>query len=243
MNTLLEKPQKISRIDRLFNALIVILAPFYKSKTFDIIAQKIERMRWKKRLIDAAIPQARKIFTYTKQEELKALYNLGLNAPQGSVALEIGSHLGASSCYLAAGLSQVNGQLFCVDTWNNETMPEGTQDTWAEFQKNTAGVKQYIVPIRKRSDQISKSDLKLPLNLVFIDGDHSYSGVKQDFDRVQNWLAKDGIIAFHDFGNPDYEGVSRVVGEALTSGKWMIAGYVQTLVWIKPATWSKSAQI
>jgi len=47
------------------------------------------------------------------------------------------------------------------------------------------------------------------------------------------------MIAFHDFSNPDYEGVTRVIGEALVSGDWMIAGYVDTLVWIKPAIWNR----
>jgi len=116
-------------------------------------------------------------------------------------------------------------------------MPEGELDTFPEFQKNTSGLKQHITIIRKRSEEIDYSDIKAPLNLVFIDGDHSYAAVKTDFECVQKWLAEDGIIAFHDFSNIDYEGVTRVVGEALASGKWMIAGQVDSLVWIKLAKW------
>ncbi|MGH7999855.1 MAG: class I SAM-dependent methyltransferase [Brasilonema sp.] len=199
----------------------------------------IEEMKWKKRLRDAGVSKVDQIFTYTNINELRALYNLASTCPQGTRSLEIGSHFGASSCYIAAGLAKVNGHLFCVDTWHNETMAEGEQDTFTDFQKNTYGVKQQITPVRKRSDAVSSQDIKVPLNFVFIDGDHSYEAVKRDFELVQQWLAKDGIIAFHDFSNPDYEGVTRVIGEALVSGKWKIAGYVDTLVWIKPATWNK----
>lgn len=221
-------------------ALLSLLTPnTYFCKKVVSLANTVENIKWKKRLQVASIPSADEIFTYTNRRELRALYNLASTRSQGAIALEIGSHLGASSCYIAAGLAQVNGHLFCVDTWHNETMPEGEQDTFTDFQKNTEGVKRQITPLRKRSDEISNQDVKIPINFVFIDGDHSYESVKSDFDLVQPWLAKDGIIAFHDFSNPDYEGVTRVIGEALTSGNWMIAGYVDTLVWIKPAKWNK----
>jgi Methyltransferase domain len=117
-------------------------------------------------------------------------------------------------------------------------MPEGEQDTFATFQQNTYGVKQQITPVRRRSDKVSDQDIKVPLNFVFIDGDHSYEAVKCDFELVQQWLADDGIIAFHDFNSRDFEGVTRVIGEALASGKWTIAGYVDTLVWIQLAQWN-----
>lgn len=199
---------------------------------------QLDSFLFDRRLKEVGISNINTIFTFTNKRELRSLYNLALACPYNAVALEIGSYLGSSSCYLAAGLSQVNGHLFCIDTWQNETMPEGERDTFAEFQKNINGVKQWITPVRKRSDEISEQDIRVPLNLVFIDGDHSYDAVKSDFDCVQKWMAEDGIIAFHDFSSPNFEGVTRVVGEALTSGKWMIAGQVDTLVWIRQAKWS-----
>jgi predicted O-methyltransferase YrrM len=228
-----------SRLDNLKQkTLLSLLTPdTYFSQKIVNLADRVENLKWKKRLQDAGIPKANEIFTYTNIRELRALYNLASTCPQGAIALEIGSHLGASSCYIAAGLAQINGYLFCVDTWHNETMPEGEQDTYAAFQKNTYGVRQQITPVKKKSDEVSISDIKVPLNFVFIDGDHSYEGVRNDFDLVQQWLAKDGIIAFHDFSNSYFEGVTRVIGEALASGKWMIVGQVDSLVWIKPAQW------
>ena len=36
------------------------------------------------------------------------------------------------------------------------------------------------------------------IDLLFIDGDHSYEGVKKDFEIYQSFVANNGIIAFHD---------------------------------------------
>jgi predicted O-methyltransferase YrrM len=36
------------------------------------------------------------------------------------------------------------------------------------------------------------------IDFLFIDGDHSYEGVKQDFEMYSQFVAEDGIIAFHD---------------------------------------------
>jgi predicted O-methyltransferase YrrM len=37
-----------------------------------------------------------------------------------------------------------------------------------------------------------------PVNFLFIDGDHSYNGVKQDFEMYLPLVKSPGIIAFHD---------------------------------------------
>jgi predicted O-methyltransferase YrrM len=209
----------------------------YLSQKVSYLAREVEHLKWKERLQEAGIPEADKIRTYTNSRELEALYDLASNCPQNALALEVGSHLGASSCYIAAGLKKIDGHLFCVDTWNNETMPEGEQNTFRKFQENTSGVKQQITPVNKRSEEINAEDIKVPLDFIFIDGDHSYEAVKRDFEHTQKWLTEDGIIAFHDFSQPYFEGVTRVVGEALASGKWMILGQVSTLVWIQKAKW------
>ena len=198
----------------------------------------IEHLLVQRSLELAGAGKAARIPSWTSRRERKVLHALAAGLPRGAVALEIGSHLGASSCYLAAGLAAIGGHLFCVDTWLNETMPDGVRDTFAEFEANTEGVRRFITTVRKRSCDLSAADIRVPLHLVFIDGDHAYASVTRDFERVQEWVAEEGIIAFHDFGNPDYEGVTRVVGEALASGEWRMLGLHVRLAWIGRATWS-----
>jgi predicted O-methyltransferase YrrM len=46
------------------------------------------------------------------------------------------------------------------------------------------------------------------LDFVFIDGDHTYDGVKKDFFLYHKFLKKGGLLAFHDIvpGNPEVVG-------------------------------------
>ena len=185
-------------------------------------------LRYRRReLADAALPGAAKIHTHMTAPELRSLYDL---AAQAESVLEIGSYLGASSAQLGAALSLHGGHLYCVDTWANETMEEGMRDTFAEFQRNTAGVAQFITTIRKRSGELTGADVPPPFDLVFIDADHSYPAVKGDFEKVRDWVRDGGTLAFHDVFF--FEAVSRVVGEVLATGEWQLAGKVDNLAWL-----------
>lgn len=219
----------IKKPDLVFRRTLGKAARAFYSATDSLVARKY--------LKRAGVVHAEKLFSYTSTRELEALLNLALTCPEGANALEIGSHLGKSACYLASGLAARNGHLYCVDTWQNETMPEGQSDTLYEFQQNTEGIEGILTIVRRHSGDLCVDEISIPLHLVFIDGDHSYHAVKDDFDRVAPWLADDGVIAFHDF--LWFEGVSRVIGEALSSGKWMMLGHVDNLVWVGPATFTR----
>jgi Methyltransferase domain len=49
--------------------------------------------------------------------------------------------------------------------------------------------------------------------LLLIDGDHSYEGVKNDFDRYSPLVAEDGIVLVDDYGSPSWPDVGRYVDE------------------------------
>jgi predicted O-methyltransferase YrrM len=170
--------------------------------------------------------------TFTVVPELEALFLLARKCRPGARVLEVGSYLGASTCYLAAGLSPT-GTIVCVDTWQNQTMPDGIRDTLAEFQNNLAPAKDQITQIRKASSDVTPAELGEKFDLIFLDGDHSYQQTKSDFQLAAACLAEDGVIAFHD--SLYFEGVSRVIGEALATGAWQCGGLVRNLFWIRPA--------
>ncbi len=53
---------------------------------------------------------------------------------------------------------------------------------------------------------------RVAFDLIFIDGDHSYSGVRRDFEMFGPLIASGGVIAFHDIMRdpenvPHHEGV------------------------------------
>ncbi len=195
------------------------------------ISSTLRKLLRTRELADAGLREAFKIHTHMTIAELSVLYDLAAEATETRRVLEIGSYVGASSCYLAAALSMHDGQLYCVDTWANETMPDGERNTFDEFTANTRGVASTITTIRKRSDEIAASDFPLPFDLIFIDADHSYAAVKGDFEKVRDWVRDGGTLAFHD--TTYFEGVSRVLGEILATGQWQLAGNVDSLTWLR----------
>lgn len=168
---------------------------------------------WTKKKIedDSGNPQIFSISTHLTDLEKIKLYeaskNILCNKP---VIVEIGSYLGASANFLAAGVKAKEGKVFAVDTWENQGMTEGPRDTYTEFLQNTSTLKDWIVPMRGQSSDMAKSfDDKI--DLLFIDGDHSYDGVVSD---IKAWLPKlrdNGMVIFHDWEWA--EGVRRAIEE------------------------------
>jgi len=157
------------------------------------------------------LKQAFHIITHLTSDEMCRLYLL---AKERKCMLEIGSYIGASACCFAASLKEANsGKLICIDTWNNDSMTEGNRDTWQEFQDNTSSYITHIVPIRGFSvDMVNEVATYVnSLDLLFIDGDHSYEGVKADLEAYKRFLRPGSIVVFHDSGWA--EGVKRVIEE------------------------------
>jgi predicted O-methyltransferase YrrM len=166
------------------------------------------------------------------------LLDLARECPDNGVVLEIGSYLGASTCYLAAGVFGRGVTIHCVDTWDNRTMDDSTvTDTFAEFQRNVEPVKSIIMTLRMPNTKLKAEDIRLPVDLAFLDADHSYAATRLDFQLVHPWITPRGVIAFHD--SSTFEGVSRVIGEVLSTGKWRLAGHVNNLTWIQRADWAE----
>lgn len=81
----------------------------------------------------------------------------------------------------------------------------------AEFFKNFSNVKKEFVREDSHADKTKKNISNIldgeKLDFLFIDGDHTYEGVKQDFEMYKDFVREGGIIAFHDIvdhpHNPD----------------------------------------
>jgi predicted O-methyltransferase YrrM len=156
--------------------------------------------------------QADRIFTHLTSEEKYVLYRLAKAVPKGGVAVEIGSYLGASSCFLAMGLRKHSGRLYCIDTWQNESMTEGQRDTFNEFSDNTKTYRETIIPMRGRSEILGR-EFKEKISLLFIDGDHSYDAVSRDFFTWLPQLSDRAVVVLHDCGWA--QGVQRLIAEVI----------------------------
>ncbi len=200
-------------------------------------AEGLELRLQKRRLRECGAGHAYSIPTWTTPRELTTLYALAASLPRGSAGLEIGSYLGVSALHLAAGLGMVGGRLICVDTWMNDTIPGGSVDTFAEFLRHTEPVRALVTPLRKDSSGLCPADLPPRLALAFLDGDHSYEGVRRELRLLAPLIPVGGILAFHDA--VAFEGVARTVGEALASGGWQFGGNVDSLVWLRKVVWQE----
>jgi predicted O-methyltransferase YrrM len=156
------------------------------------------------------IRKANAIATHLTEQEKYILLKLARNVPVEGIAVEIGSYLGSSSCFLAIGLRKRSGRLYCVDTWQNESMTEGWRDTFAEFSKNTEPYRGIIIPMRGRSEVLGR-EFKENISLLFLDGDHSYEAVSRDFFTWLPQLSNQSVVVVHDCGWA--EGVKRLIAE------------------------------
>lgn len=163
------------------------------------------------KISNPTLAQAFSVKSHLTIRERIVLFNLSFGK---DTVIEIGSYLGASACCFGAAMKKsCAGRLFCIDTWNNDAMTEGVQDTYAEFLKNTEPFAQYIIPIRGFSTEVVN---QIPIgssyvDVLFIDGDHSFSAVKADWEAYKKFLKADSVVAFHDCGWA--EGVKRVILE------------------------------
>lgn len=155
------------------------------------------------------LKKANDIFTHLTNQEKRKLFHLSQNLNDG-IAIEIGSFVGASSCFIASGICP-NSKLVCIDTWQNDAMSEGKRETFLEFCENTSDFKSKILPIKGFSTEVVDEVKKVSkyIDLLFIDGDHSYDGCKNDWETYKPMLKRGACVIFHDSGWA--EGVIKVI--------------------------------
>jgi predicted O-methyltransferase YrrM len=117
-------------------------------------------------------------------------------------ALEIGCYDGGTTIFL----SHICENLITIDQPNQPRFDEykyniGDSNIYGSKLLNTITNFNYVSGSSHNEDTLNRvinllGDKKL--DLLFIDGDHSYEGVKQDYEMYSKLVKKGGIIAFHD---------------------------------------------
>lgn len=137
--------------------------------------------------------------------------------------LEIGSFRGGT-LFVFARLSRSDATLISLDLPNSRFGVFSRKVQEPLFRKFTRG-NQRLVLLREDSrveETRSKVAIALkdPLDFLFIDGDHSYEGVKSDFQMYSPFVRKGGMVALHDIVSlrSDY-GVARFWNEIKGSFK------------------------
>lgn len=160
-------------------------------------------------------------------DEAVTLYDLARAVPAGGHAVEIGSWQGKSAVVLGKGLaSSPDSRLHCVDPFNADGCPPSLPLFAAHraahdcslregFERNLArhGVRERVEVWQGYSQDIAPQ-FPHPIDLLFIDGNHEYEAVRQDFDLWLPKLRPGGMLCLHD-ACAKFPGVERLIAEAI----------------------------
>lgn len=134
--------------------------------------------------------------------------------PKGGRAVEIGTDRGKWARYMLDTLRP--GELHVVDL-SFERLEPGLLDD--EIRVGTV--------ILHEGDSSSYLSTMPPgyFDVIYVDGDHSYDGVKKDIDAAVPALASDGWLVFNDYtawsaASMSPCGVARAVNELCLGGGW-----------------------
>ncbi len=115
---------------------------------------------------------------------------------QAHTVVELGVGAGYSTYWLCRGAEHVYG----FDVWARHGQ-QGQFEQWSSKEEVTdrlhaQGVENFTLT------QCNLFEADLPnigvIDMAFIDGDHSYVGIKNDFEKVLPQLGDNGLIVFHD---------------------------------------------
>ena len=141
-------------------------------------------------------------------------------APARGTILEIGSFKGKSTVGLASIAQRYGlGPIVSVDPHSAPAVTDfghgSEQSSWEDFRASlrAAGVEHSVEAHRAYSRDLATAWSR-PIRFLWIDGDHTYGGAKQDIDLFRRHLVPGAIVALHDVLHT-FEGPVRVFAEEL----------------------------
>jgi len=106
--------------------------------------------------------------------------------------------------------------------WRVEKQEKNYKEVWPQWARANK-TKLFLIPdISQKQETLNKTKEIFnndEIDFLFIDGDHTYNGVKQDYEMYGPLVRKGGIIAFHDIGLNEEGGVYHLWNEIKSTKK------------------------
>lgn len=148
-----------------------------------------------------------------KQEVADKMTEL-IGPMQSPRILEIGTGWGESAAHMAS--VNPGATIYTIDAFglygDGRIYSAWEHEEILQVQK---GLPKNVIQILGDSSTIP---WELPIDVLFIDGDHTEKGCLADWNRFGDWVKKNGIVIFDDYtqeNNPD-NGVARVLDRIMS---------------------------
>lgn len=120
-------------------------------------------------------------------------------------AFEVGS-LNGLSALLTLSVLPSHKDFLCIEKGQVETLCEN-------LTKYGLGEKAGAV-----CQDFKSMEIAAEFCFGFIDHDHTYENTMAAFDKFWPLISKGGVLAFHDYGHPDYPGGTKAIDEIIEDG-------------------------
>jgi MMP 1-O-methyltransferase len=171
------------------------------------------------------------------ESEARFLGLLAACVPAPGAIVEIGSFKGKSTVMLASVATHYGlGPVIAIDPHTAPAVTDAKiapgSSTFEEFVSALRSAQvEKEVEIHRAYSREAAIGWSRPIRLLWIDGDHTYAGAREDFELFSRYLSNGAVVAMHDALHA-YEGPIRVfVEEILRSDKFGPAGFVQSVAW------------
>lgn len=156
-------------------------------------------------------------------EESLFLYYISRQVTQGCI-VEVGSYRGRSTVFLARGsLDGYKVPVYAIDPHQDYVGVLGgvfgPKDRGVFFKAMLDNNCAEIVRLVNLSSEIISVGWQESVSLLWIDGDHSYDGVKRDFECWKHHLASEALIVFDD-ANDEMLGPRLLINELTVTAEF-----------------------
>jgi precorrin-6B methylase 2 len=171
-----------------------------------------------------AVDKAQVVRPLTEINERECVARLAADVPAGGLMVEIGALYGGMTAVM--GLANKKARIITIDdfSWHPADDVPTSKELVLENMKKV-GVKN--VEVLEGDSRVIGKTWKDPIDLIFIDGGHSFDWVYPD---LCNFAPHAQVVALHDYDNPFWTTIRKAVDTFLVDRpEWEVGEVVGTV--------------